>query len=869
MTSLEDLFREDGIDLRGPGPNKSARCPFHDDRTASLSVNVDTDVYLCHACGEKGGPKNYLIKNRGLSEFEAHKLISDDSAPAPARPKTPPKVYSALPRHRIAEHPYHDKNGTHLFTVCRYPPLPADASADDKKRWHKCDVWTPVKGGWIAKGIEGTKPLYRLQKILTANPKQQIMIVEGEKCVEAVEKAFPKALVTTWANGGKAYERTDLTPLHGRRVLLVADADDVGRKAMRAIAALLHADCAAVRLALPEGETHDDVADWVDAGGGALVAEKLKALTKDAPKPKAKKKKAEPAPVPISINSGGLEKNPYFKVLGNVGESIAVMLHTHRILYFNRGALTQPSALISMCPIRDWWLNLSSRDALGSGVCQQIGGTLIGMSDRIGQIDPSAFIGRGFFRTPDRKLVWHLGDRLQANGKTMGLGDLTGVIPLAGPPIHLAPDAADHDDTQRLAEAVLACRWETEADAKRFMGWLVAAVIGGALEWRAHSWLSAPSGSGKSWLMDNLARRILGDFCVFTSDTSAAGLARAVRNDSVPVLFDEAEPTQTQVEAVLSILRISSGGGGSRLRADQNSTSGYNSTNYRFSALLSSVLVNRMNQANTTRFAKIRLAGRSQDSDARWPDVKAELTSALGDAGRFLTAIVREGEDILQRAEALTDNYISAGIGGRKAAIEAALTAGWEWWICSPDKVALAERDDETMADSTSLIQELLGIRLRHPSKGEQSVAKIILGNDEDGIAKDIGFRLNGDQLEIDPLNPAIKAQLSRTQWASVDIKETLLQIGGVRAMKNAVFFGARRARAVIVPRAVCEAVGVELFDRHAEGMEEQTEEPVADQAPADDDDHRGGCSDETVKSTPTHRLGPLQRPSNQGRGRE
>ena len=830
MTSLEDLFREDGIDLRGSGANRAAKCPFHDDKTASLSVNIEKNAYLCHACGEKGGMKQYLITNRGLSEFEAQKLLRDDlspSAPAPARPKQPPKVYRALPRHRIAEHRYLDKDGKHLFTVCRYPPLADDASEDDKKHWHKCDIWTPVDGGWIAKGIDGTKPLYRLPKILAANLAQQVMLVEGEKCVEAVEAAFPKALVTTWPNGGKAFERTDLTPLHGRRVLLVADADDVGRKAMLAIAALLHADCASVRVALPDGETHDDIADWVAAGGAALVADKLKALTKDAPKPKAKAKKkpAEPAP-PIAIDSGGLEKNPYFKVLGNVGESVAVMLHTHRILYFNRGALTQPSSLISMCPIRDWWLNLSARDALSAGVCQQIGGTLIGISDRIGQIDPSAFIGRGFFRTPDRKLVWHLGDRLQANGTTMGLGDLTGVIPLAGPPIHLVPEAADHDDTQRLADAVLACRWETEADAKRFMGWLVAAVIGGALEWRAHSWLSAPSGSGKSWLMDNLARRVLGDFCVFTSDTSAAGLSRAVRNDSVPVLFDEAEPTQSQVEAVLGILRISSGGGGNRLRADKNSTSGYDSTNYRFSALLSSVLVNRMNQANTTRFAKIRLSGRSKESDANWPEVKAALTTALGNPGRFLTAIIAEGEEILCRAEALTDDYIHNGIGGRKAAIEAALTAGWEWWVCTPDKVALAERDDETMPDSTALIQELLGIRLRHPVKGEQSVAKILLSKDDDGIAKDLGFRLDGDRLMIDPLNPAIKAQLGRTQWASVDIKETLLQIGGVRAAKNAVFFGARRARAVIVPRTVCEAVGVELFDRYAEDLEEKTTRP-------------------------------------------
>ena len=827
MTTIEQLFAEDGIDLRGSGTDRSARCPFHDDRTASLSVNVEKNAYLCHACGAKGGMKTYLMENRSLSEFDAQKLLRDDfSAPTTdAKPKKPLKVYSALPRHRLAEHQYLDAAGKLLFSVCRYPPLADDASEEDKKRWRKCDIWQPVDGGWIAKGIDGTKPLYRLPAILAAKLDQQVLLVEGEKCVEAVEKAFPKAIVTTWPNGGGAYERTDLTPLHGRRVLLVADTDDVGRTAMLAIAAILHPHCPSVRVALPEGETHDDIADWVAAGGAALVGEKLKALTKDAPKPTGKpkpaKKPAEPAP-PMTVDVGGLERNPYFQVLGNVGEAVAVMLKTHRILYFNRGALTQPSSLISIYPRRDWWLNLSSRDALNAPVCQQIGGTLISIADGVGQIDPSAFVGRGFFRGPDRKPIWHLGDRLQRDGKTMGLGDLKGVIPLAGPPIHLHPEKATHDDTRRVADAVLACRWETEADCKRFMGWLVTSVIGGALEWRAHSWMSAPSGSGKSWLMDNLARAILGDFCVFTSDTSAAGLSRAVRNDSVPVLFDEAEPTQNQVEAVLSILRISSGGGGNRLRADRNSTSGYDSTNYRFSALLSSILINRMSQANTTRFAKIRLAGRSPASDAGWPTVKGNLMAALGTPGRFLTTIVSEGEDILNRAVELTDEYICQGVGGRKAAIEAALTAGWEWWIGEADKVSLSERDEETMSDSTTLIQELLGIRLRHP-KGDQSVAKILQTGDEEGIAiaKDVGFRLRGGQLEIDPMNPAIKAQLSRTQWANVDIKETLLQIGGVKALKHAVHFGARKARAIVVPREICEAVGVELFDRYAENVED------------------------------------------------
>ncbi|MCJ1810333.1 MULTISPECIES: CHC2 zinc finger domain-containing protein [Flavobacterium] len=37
-----------------PNKNKMLCCPFHDDKTASLQVNLQKDFYKCHACGAKG-----------------------------------------------------------------------------------------------------------------------------------------------------------------------------------------------------------------------------------------------------------------------------------------------------------------------------------------------------------------------------------------------------------------------------------------------------------------------------------------------------------------------------------------------------------------------------------------------------------------------------------------------------------------------------------------------------------------------------------------------------------------------------------------------------------------------------------------------
>lgn len=41
--------------LRGRGSWRMTHCIFHDDGHASLSVNVETGAYRCHACQAKGG----------------------------------------------------------------------------------------------------------------------------------------------------------------------------------------------------------------------------------------------------------------------------------------------------------------------------------------------------------------------------------------------------------------------------------------------------------------------------------------------------------------------------------------------------------------------------------------------------------------------------------------------------------------------------------------------------------------------------------------------------------------------------------------------------------------------------------------------
>ena len=100
----------------------------------------------------------------------------------------------------------------------------------------------------------------------------------------------------------------------------------------------------------------------------------------------------------------------------------------------------------------------------------------------------------------------------------------------------------------------MAYRWATNADARRFLGWIPAALAGGAMEWRPHVILSGEGSIGKSFLMGKVVGRILGSLCVRTADGSEAAVARVTNMASLPVLIDEAEGSTQMVTGLLKLL---------------------------------------------------------------------------------------------------------------------------------------------------------------------------------------------------------------------------------------------------------------------------------------------------------------------------
>lgn len=73
---IEDVIKE-FIPLERQGPNYKACCPFHDEKTASFTVNPAKGIYKCFGCGKGGRAVNFVMKYEGLTFVEAvHKIAS-------------------------------------------------------------------------------------------------------------------------------------------------------------------------------------------------------------------------------------------------------------------------------------------------------------------------------------------------------------------------------------------------------------------------------------------------------------------------------------------------------------------------------------------------------------------------------------------------------------------------------------------------------------------------------------------------------------------------------------------------------------------------------------------------------------------------
>lgn len=261
----------------GSAASYMALCCFHDDRSKSLSVNIDKGVWKCHAgtsCGS-GGIIEFEKKFSGTMDDQAAisniaELIGE------------PQIKMGGGQRYETIYPYTDESGILLFQVVRYPgkkfvqrrPCP-----DCQSKSRTCEN-PDCRSGWIYKEITKARTvLYHLPEVITA---REIVVCEGEKDADnmrewlglpkldgwgkAKEEACPviDGVAATTAPRGAGKWLDAFSPfLSGKKVVIVPDNDDKGEQHAAVVAHSVYRYAAGVKIVkLPDLPPKGDLTDY-------------------------------------------------------------------------------------------------------------------------------------------------------------------------------------------------------------------------------------------------------------------------------------------------------------------------------------------------------------------------------------------------------------------------------------------------------------------------------------------------------------------------------------------------------------------------------------------------------------------------------
>lgn len=735
-----------------------APCPAHNDRNPSLSVS-DTDegkvLVHCHAGCDQQAVVDAL-KRRGLWPE--------------AEPKQERKVAPAK-RTIVATYDYVEPDtGEVKFQVIRYDPK------DFRQRM------PDGSGGWAWSVPAAQRILFNLPAVKAST--KLVCIVEGEKDVEALSRIG--IVATCNAGGAGKWQDNYSASLVGRDVCILPDNDDAGRKHAAIVANALYGKARSVRVVqLPNLADKQDVSDWIAGGGSRDDLASLYSST------------AAFQPVPDAVadeqDSDVLDDTP-FRVLGfNKGTYHYLALGTQQIV-----ALTPPqhtkSNLMGIAPLRWWEREFPAKQGCDWDIAAD---AMMRMSEKRKIFSPEMLRGRGAWYD-DGRVVLHLGDMLYV--------DRTPVAPVNMKSRFIyeqgVPMRADIDNPLTITEAsrfidlVRMMPWERDIDALYVAGWCALAHIGGVLNWRPHIWVVGSKGSGKSHVMSQVIRPILGDNCLFVvSETTEAGVRQSLGADALPVLFDEAEGedqrSTDRLQRILALVRQSSSETGGKIA--KGTTSGTaQSFQVRSCFGFSSINASLVQQSDRSRVTVVELKAdkRKHDLDELLAAEVATLTPEF--ISKFYARSIKLAP-VIRRNAGTFAKAVAAVMGEQRAGDQIGALLAGAWSLTSDDEVTYEaaaawvneqdwcdQRDEvQGMSDEGALIEYLMQqiVRVDNGMRAyDRSIGELV--DDADSVDYDInvpskralarlGLRVEDKTLIVSNTSDQLRRLLRGTSWAT------------------------------------------------------------------------------------------------------
>ncbi|MBU4311916.1 MAG: AAA family ATPase [Candidatus Omnitrophica bacterium] len=269
-----------------------ACCPFHDDKTPSLSVNLETGLWHCFGCNAEGNVFKFYTDLYKVNFPQAlHEISKDLGIPTESKNRSlpldvnaPQKCHDTLMSSPELLERFKKKRGYTDETIkkCKfgfskvYPigfTIPIN-DKDGKLVNFKTRLLTDSPKYLIAGGK--AEVLYNLAEMLSKSD-SPVMFIEGEFDVELLRQyGF---LAVSSITGAQTFRKEWLIYFKGRTVIIILDADKTGRTAAQKVARMLlpvAKEVKIINLSLTRGK---DVTDYFVSNAG--TKEELEKIIKE------------------------------------------------------------------------------------------------------------------------------------------------------------------------------------------------------------------------------------------------------------------------------------------------------------------------------------------------------------------------------------------------------------------------------------------------------------------------------------------------------------------------------------------------------------------------------------------------------------
>lgn len=314
---------------------------------------------------------------------------------------------------------------------------------------------------------------------------------------------------------------------------------------------------------------------------------------------------------------------------------------------------------------------------------------------------PECLRGNGAWVGEDGALLVHVGDVL-LNGRAVenpGKRERHIYVRRAArtrPAEQLQPGGEEGPGAELLR--LLRCwQWRRPDLAPQLMlGAIGAAWLCGALEARPQVWVTGERGCGKSTLMKRLIAEVLhqGESCIVTDDPTPAGVRSRMQQDSIALIYDEAEPSEdnTKLNGVIELARSAFSGGSSlRSTADHGTVM----HTIRFSGFFSSILRPSFKTQDLSRICSFVLL---KNPAGRAPVLAGDTLRLLG--RRIHKRMIDNWPAFNLRLQLWREAVMAVGLDGRGADLYGTMLAAQD--ILLHDQAP----DSDTLAEMAAMVAE-------------------------------------------------------------------------------------------------------------------------------------------------------------------